>query len=142
MNEKEVNAPKKKHTGKIVLVGLLIACVVIYFAVPSVHTWINNVVAMFKSGDFDQMRNFIAKYGKWAMLVSAFLMVFQSIAAPLPAFFITLTNANLFGWWQGCILGVRYAGCRSMLLYCSNPGKRRGGKAVYEGRTSVHREVL
>ena len=104
MNEKEVNAPKKKHTGKIVLVGLLIACVVIYFAVPSVHTWINNVVAMFKSGDFDQMRNFIAKYGKWAMLVSAFLMVFQSIAAPLPAFFITLTNANLFGWWQGCIL--------------------------------------
>ena len=36
MNEKEVNAPKKKHTGKIVLVGLLIACVVIYFAVPSV----------------------------------------------------------------------------------------------------------
>ena len=104
MNEKEVNAPKKKHTGKIVLVGLLIACVVIYFAVPSVHTWINNVVAMFKSGDFNQMRNFIAKYGKWAMLVSAFLMVFQSIAAPLPAFFITLTNANLFGWWQGCIL--------------------------------------
>ena len=101
MNEKEVNAPKKKHTGKIVLVGLLIACVVIYFAVPSVHTWINNVVAMFKSGDFDQMRNFIAKYGKWAMLVSAFLMVFQSIAAPLPAFFITLTNADIVSYAAG-----------------------------------------
>jgi uncharacterized membrane protein YdjX (TVP38/TMEM64 family) len=38
------------------------------------------------------------------MLVSAALMVFQSVAAPLPAFLITFANANLFGWWQGAIL--------------------------------------
>ena len=31
-------------------------------------------------------------------------MIFQSIAAPLPAFLITFANANLFGWWQGAIL--------------------------------------
>ena len=59
---------------------------------------------MFQTGNFDDMHAFIAQYGKWAMAISFFLMVFQSIAAPLPAFFITLTNANLFGWWQGCIL--------------------------------------
>ena len=83
---------------------LFLICVAVYFAVPQVHEWVNNVIAMFKSGDFDQMHDFIAKYGKWAMAVSALLMIFQSLAAPLPAFFITLTNANLFGWWQGCIL--------------------------------------
>lgn len=98
------NSSKKGYAGKLIILGLFIACVIVYFAVPSVHSWVNSVVSMFKSGDFDQMNDFIAKYGKWAMLVSAFLMVFQSIAAPLPAFFITLTNANLFGWWQGCIL--------------------------------------
>lgn len=98
------NSSKKRYAGKLIILGLFIACVIVYFAVPSVHSWVNSVVSMFKSGDFDQMNDFIAKYGKWAMLVSAFLMVFQSIAAPLPAFFITLTNANLFGWWQGCIL--------------------------------------
>ncbi len=98
------NSSKKSYAGKLIILGLFIACVIVYFAVPSVHSWVNSVVSMFKSGDFDQMNDFIAKYGKWAMLVSAFLMVFQSIAAPLPAFFITLTNANLFGWWQGCIL--------------------------------------
>lgn len=103
-NTETITPAKKKHTGKIALLIIIILCFIVYFAVPSVHTWINNVVAMFKSGDFDQMRTFIGKYGKWAMLVSAFLMIFQSIAAPLPAFFITLTNANLFGWWQGCIL--------------------------------------
>ena len=31
-------------------------------------------------------------------------MIFQSIAAPLPAFLLTFANANLFGWWQGAIL--------------------------------------
>jgi uncharacterized membrane protein YdjX (TVP38/TMEM64 family) len=103
MND-NANSSKKSYAGKLILLGIFIACLILYFAVPSIHTWVNNVVAMFKSGDFDQMKNFISKYGKWAMLISAFLMVFQSIAAPLPAFFITLTNANLFGWWQGCIL--------------------------------------
>ena len=31
-------------------------------------------------------------------------MVFSSILAPLPAFMITLSNAAIFGWWQGAIL--------------------------------------
>ena len=95
---------KGNWTGRIVLAVLFAVCLIVYFMVPSVHEWVNNVVAMFKTGNFDDMREFIGKYGKWAMAVSALLMIFQSLAAPLPAFFITLTNANLFGWWQGCIL--------------------------------------
>ena len=31
-------------------------------------------------------------------------LIFQSIAAPLPAFLITFANASLFGWWKGAIL--------------------------------------
>ena len=38
------------------------------------------------------------------MAVSFFLMIFQSIISPIPAFLITVANANLFGWWQGAIL--------------------------------------
>ena len=100
-------APEEKKgswTGRIILAVIALLCLAAYFAIPSVHEWVNNVIAMFKTGNFDDMREFISKYGKWAMAVSALLMIFQSIAAPLPAFFITLTNANLFGWWQGCIL--------------------------------------
>ena len=95
---------KSSWTGRIILLVIAIACLAAYFAVPAVHTWVNSVLEMFRTGNFDDMREFIAKYGKWAMAISALLMIFQSIAAPLPAFFITLTNANLFGWWQGCIL--------------------------------------
>ncbi len=104
----EGNAGQKtfwqRWKSKIILITIVIVCIAVYMAVPSVHEAINNVIVTFKNGDFDQMKAFIAKYGKWAMLVSALLMIFQSIMAPLPAFFITLTNANLFGWWQGCIL--------------------------------------
>ncbi len=105
----ETVSEKKKTSkgtwiGRGIIAALLLIFILLYFMNPSVHNGINNIVECFKSGDFDRMYEFIDKYGKWAMLVSGLLMIFQSIAAPLPAFFITLTNANLFGWWQGCIL--------------------------------------
>ena len=100
----EPEEKKGRWTGKIILLIIAVLMVAAYFAIPAVHVWVNSVLEMFRTGNFDDMREFISKYGKWAMAISALLMIFQSIAAPLPAFFITLTNANLFGWWQGCIL--------------------------------------
>ena len=50
------------------------------------------------------MRDFVANYGAYAAIVSFFLMILQSVAAPLPAFIITLANANLFGWVKGAVL--------------------------------------
>lgn len=103
-NIESIQEKRKKWIARGVIIGLFLLAIIVYAAVPSVHSSVNSIIAIFKSGDFDKMHDFIAKYGKWAMLVSGLLMIFQSIAAPLPAFFITLTNANLFGWWQGCIL--------------------------------------
>ena len=102
-----ISTEKKKRSNlakKLILVTIALVCLLVYLLVPAVHTMINDVVSMFGTGDFSTMRAFIAQYGPWAMMVSSLLMIFQSLAAPLPAFFITLTNANLFGWWQGCIL--------------------------------------
>ena len=101
------NTETKKKSSlvkKLALVGVAVALLLIYLFVPAVNKLINDIVKMFQTGNFASMRSFIAQYGHWAMLVSSLLMIFQSLAAPLPAFFITLTNANLFGWWQGCIL--------------------------------------
>ncbi len=101
----ENNKPQKQSKiSKIIVISLAVAALLAYLFVPAVKSTVNSLVNMFKTGDFETMRNFIAQYGAWAMAVSFLLMVFQSLAAPLPAFFITLTNANLFGWWQGAIL--------------------------------------
>ena len=100
----ETQPKKNKWLSKIILIGLAAAALIAYFAVPSVKSFIDSIIKMFQTGNFSAMRSFIAQYGPYAMVVSSLLMIFQSLAAPLPAFFITLTNANLFGWWQGCIL--------------------------------------
>lgn len=92
------------NKSKVVLIGLILILVLLYFFNPSINQLVNEIFVMFKTGDFKVVRDFIDEYGTYAMLVSAALMVFQSVMAPLPAFLITFANANLFGWWQGAIL--------------------------------------
>lgn len=95
---------KIKFGSKIILVLILICCFLLYFLVPSVNQWFNNVFVMFASGDFSKIKEFMAQYGIYAVAISFFLMILQSIVAPLPSFVLTFANANLFGWWQGAIL--------------------------------------
>ena len=71
---------------------------------PAVGEKLSDVIRMFASGDFQKVKEFVASYGIYAALISFLLMVFQSVAAPLPAFLITFANASLFGWWKGAIL--------------------------------------
>lgn len=100
----EKQEKKKKWGGKIVLVAVIIAAILIYYFVPAVNQTMKKVFAAFASGDFTVVREFVESYGAYAAAVSFLLMIFQSIAAPLPAFLITFANANLFGWWKGAIL--------------------------------------
>ena len=101
-----VSTPSRKAVWaqRAILVLAVVACAAAYFCVPAVNEWANSVFAMFASGDFSAASEFMAQYGPAAAAVSFLLMVFQSVIAPLPAFLITIANANLFGWWQGAIL--------------------------------------
>ena len=95
---------KRGWVKKSILVLGIGALAVVYGLVPQVKISVDQVLKMFASGDFDVVRDFVASYGAYAALVSFLLMIFQSVAAPLPAFLLTLANANLFGWWQGALL--------------------------------------
>ena len=87
-----------------VIIAVVVVALALYAFAPAVRDAVNSVLAMFATGDFSAASEFMAQYGAYAAAVSFLLMVFQSIAAPLPAFLITIANANLFGWWQGAIL--------------------------------------
>lgn len=102
--ESQEQKPAAGRRKKIVLASFFAAALLSYFLLPQVKSFIDTVFKMFASGDFTKVREFIASYGIYAMAISFFLMLLQSVAAPLPAFMITLANANLFGWWQGAIL--------------------------------------
>lgn len=91
-------------SSRILIFSALILAVSGYFIFPDYKNFIDLTLSAFASGDFRTMRDFVANYGVYAAAVSFFLMIFQSIAAPLPAFIITLANANLFGWLKGAVL--------------------------------------
>lgn len=95
---------KTTNYKRLGIIGLLVAIVGAYFFVPTFNTQVNSVFAMFATGDFQVIRDFVESYGPYAMGVSFLLMLLQSLMAPLPSFLITFANANLFGWWQGAIL--------------------------------------
>ncbi len=116
----------KLKTGQELLVCAIAAATAAYIIIPSFKNFIDSIFAAFASGDFTVMRNFVAEYGAWAAAVSFFLMVFQSIAAPLPAFIITLANANLFGWIKGAALSWSSAMAGAALCFYISRSLGRG----------------
>lgn len=116
----------KLKTGQALLVCAIAAATAAYIIIPSFKNFIDSIFAAFASGDFTVMRNFVAEYGAWAAAVSFFLMVFQSVAAPLPAFIITLANANLFGWIKGAALSWSSAMAGAALCFYISRSLGRG----------------
>ncbi|MDO8915535.1 MAG: VTT domain-containing protein [Coriobacteriia bacterium] len=75
-----------------------------YYFIPSVRIGVDEAVKRIAAGDVGAVREYILSFGVWAPVVSALLMVLQSIIAPLPAFVITFSNGALFGWAWGALL--------------------------------------
>ena len=96
-----------KKKANLTRLGILLAAavlVIVYLAVPGVNEFVNRAVAVLGSADLDAVAEYIRSFGGYAVGFSFVLMVFSSVIAPLPAFMITLSNAAIFGWWQGAIL--------------------------------------
>ena len=82
----------------VILVGLIVLGV----SHKPVWEYLRELTAAFQS--LETTREYIASYGVLAPIVSAILMIFQSVIAPLPAFLITFANGLLFGVWWGAAL--------------------------------------
>lgn len=101
---KNESTHKKKRIAQIVIIALLVLAVILYFIIPEVKSFFNRIFMIFASMNIETIVEYIRSFGIYAVIVSFFLMVFQSLVAPLPAFLITFANAAIFGWWQGAIL--------------------------------------
>lgn len=100
------------------------------------------LTAAFQS--IETARAYIAGYGALAPVVSAILMVFQSVIAPLPAFLITFANGTLFGFWWGSLLSwsssmvgaafcfyiARYLGIQRITRLISQPAVEKANDFV------------
>lgn len=91
--------------------------IVLYFTVEPFRSAINNAAGILKTLDVSSVKAYILSFGIWAPIVSFLLMIFQSVAAPLPAFLITFANAGLFGWVMGAILSWSSAMAGAVLCF-------------------------
>ena len=122
----------KKHRVILLLV-MLIGVVLGGVYYRRVWEYFLELTAAFQS--IETARAYIASYGALAPVVSAILMVFQSVIAPLPAFLITFANGTLFGFWWGSLLSwsssmvgaafcfyiARYLGIQRITQFISQP---------------------
>lgn len=99
------------HAKSLKWVGLLVLPI-LYF-MPPIHRYINSLVLIMLSADFESLKVFILSFGIWSPAISIGLMMLQAIIAPLPALVLVLANAWAFGWfwgafysWLGGILGA------------------------------------
>lgn len=95
---------KKTNMTRLIILLMIALLLIVYLSVPSVNAFITNAAAVLGSANVDAVIEYIRSFGAYAMIFSFCLMVFSSLIAPLPAFMITLSNAAIFGWWQGAIL--------------------------------------
>lgn len=94
----------KTTSKKLILLGIIIICFLVYFLVPQIKNPIDDGVNTLFSLNLEKVIAYIRSYGTFAMIISFFLMILQSIISPIPAFLITLANASIFGWVKGAIL--------------------------------------
>lgn len=102
--EEEKRMKQQRKKVRIITLVCFAIFFAVYFAVPSFKSGINTAFATLSQFDTNAVIEYLRGWGAWAAVVSAILMVLQSVAAPIPAFLITLSNAAIFGWVIGAIL--------------------------------------
>lgn len=124
-----------KKTKIKILIPILLIC--LYFFVPPIKNTVNQIFFLFAMLDVDAVKGYILSFGIWAPIVSFFLMVFQSVAAPLPAFLLTFANAALFGWVKGAILSWTSAMAGAALCFYIARYFGRDGVAKLIGKSNL-----
>lgn len=96
--------PVRKRWKVAGAIALVAAAALACLLSPSLRAWVSAATSILASGDVQRLKEWLLSYGAWAPVISALLMIFQSVAAPLPAFVITFANGLLFGAWRGGLL--------------------------------------
>lgn len=102
------------------LVILAVICGIIallYFTSDRFQMHAQFIVKVLSRGDLASLKEYLLAWGAWAPIISAAIMILQSVVAPLPAFIVTVTNGWLFGAFWGTLLSWSSAMAGAMLCF-------------------------
>lgn len=122
---------------KILLMILLPVIIVTLLVIPESRAALFKFSKVLSNTDTKPVIDYIRSFGSLAIAVSFILMVFQSLAAPFPAFLITFANAAVFGWVGGAVLS--WISSMVGAAACFGIGKLYGRNAVTKltGKTAL-----
>ncbi len=126
----------------IILLSLVGGAAIIGGSVYLIHYWPANWTfpyGVIVHGNIERLKSFIISYGLWAPLISALLMVCQSVILFLPAFPIFIVNAIAFGLIWGTLLS--WGSAVSGSLICFTIAKTFGRPVVQKLVNKVHLET-
>ncbi len=90
--------------GSVVGVGAVFG--LLYWLSEGFRGEVREGASILASGDVGGLGEYILSFGAWAPVASTFLMVLQSLAAPLPSFVVTFANGLAFGTFWGWALSL------------------------------------
>ncbi|MEH7490884.1 TVP38/TMEM64 family protein [Neobacillus niacini] len=101
----------------MIVFGLVAIFLLLYLSQDVFQDTIDDLIGFLKNADVEGLRDYFLSFGPFAAIISALLMVFQSVIAPLPAFVITFANGLLFGWFFGMLLSWSSAMLGAILCF-------------------------
>lgn len=111
-------APVSKGKGRIVLAwGVAAALVLLYLVWPAFRHTVQRALDLLSGTNVEPIRDYLLSFGVWAPVISAFLMVLQALALPVPSSVLTLANGLLFGTFWGTLLSWSSAMVAAVLCY-------------------------
>ena len=99
-----LRAVRLARLGAVVAFGTLFGA--LYWLSRGFRGEVREGVGILASGDVGALGEYILSFGAWAPVASTFLMVLQSLAAPLPSFVVTFANGLAFGTFWGWALSL------------------------------------
>lgn len=99
-----MNRQKKNLQNLSITIIAILLFILCYQFIAPFKQLFDSMFKALTSGNIDEVKGYIKSYGMLAPVISFLLMILQSLAAPIPAFLITFSNAAIFGWAWGALL--------------------------------------
>ncbi|MDO8578008.1 MAG: TVP38/TMEM64 family protein [Dehalococcoidales bacterium] len=103
-DEKPKSIKRSLLRNLVILVAVAGLLAILYFTSDRFRMHAQFVITVLSHGDMAGLKDYLLAWGAWAPVISAAIMILQSVVAPLPAFIVTVTNGWLFGTLWGTLL--------------------------------------
>ena len=110
---------------------------VAYLLSSEFRTEVDRAAGILYRGDVAGLRDYILSFGAWAPVVSALLMIFQALVAPLPAFVLTFANGLAFGGFWGGLLSLSSAAVAAAISFWIARALGRGPVEALMGKAGL-----